>query len=910
MLYAFPNSKMLFIRGGETDVIAVENMIANFDQPEGQAEMKVYTAEISSSANRGGVKNARSAMKMIEQQLALNHVQVDTAMTLLRRCIDDQLKAIYSTLSSTGQINADVSKMTEKTKLTEQYLLWTEFYDKKVIVSLGLGDQPDSYVLLQKSLPRPTVIPTLAEALVVLALANPQYRVNIIRNFVNALPQQTNNEVRRLAYVEDAFKNEVIGATNAQFPPTGPAAPNFIDSKESSVPFSNLVRLYLGKEIDDFSTGEKSTDPLYTFEQPDVAAFQQEILSQLINNAISNMILLMNDQESQDNYYAKQMNQLDSKLEPIGLRIRSELSTISSAVSAYTAANKAVDSANKAVGDAKTAEQTATANARNYANKANSIAKYAQDMDSRKQSTAADAAAKAAAYKKSKSAATAAALKKAQDAASAANTAAEYASIAAANAKADKVSSAADMSKAVAEETAAKSLQTSDAKTLELYRVILLADIDRFLNDVKTNGSSAKAAIAERCTLTKLRVGVIGKMIFPAKYVFSTFHVPAGSIQDEADIFIEKLQNDQNQIEADFNKLAPPVPPAKADPKSTYSKLMDLQTALLSSAPDPLRSADEFKVGQANITSKITTLTDDPLSLTMSPVVDPLADFESSGIANIVLQAQGQRDSDAYIRQHSQVAKLNETLKRFIHAADQDIKGQYMRPMLERLQNDLDSIGGLSISIFTETSILASNRLVAKVDAKGSAEVALGDQVNILQQSIQLAQLLGAALPAAAKSATGTSAAGAATTVVGAAATGGATVAAGGTVAAISSVLNGLNALPADAPPTVYGISTGNVFQVTPIFDPTGQALRFRFDYVAANQVREPDNTTNPALPRIERHSVNTEVQVSNFEMKNVSTFVANDRLGLPMKFTGGIPGLLMDLPVIKYIPVIWMVFV
>jgi hypothetical protein len=46
----------------------------------------------------------------------------------------------------------------------------------------------------------------------------------------------------------------------------------------------------------------------------------------------------------------------------------------------------------------------------------------------------------------------------------------------------------------------------------------------------------------------------------------------------------------------------------------------------------------------------------------------------------------------------------------------------------------------------------------------------------------------------------------------------------------------------------------------------------------------------NPQLPRIERHTVNTEVQISNMELREISRYEANSKLGLPTKFWGGVP--------------------
>jgi hypothetical protein len=72
--------------------------------------------------------------------------------------------------------------------------------------------------------------------------------------------------------------------------------------------------------------------------------------------------------------------------------------------------------------------------------------------------------------------------------------------------------------------------------------------------------------------------------------------------------------------------------------------------------------------------------------------------------------------------------------------------------------------------------------------------------------------------------------------------------------------------------------------------------------------VREPEGTTNPRLPRIERHTINTEVQLSNLETREITRFEGNSRLGLATTYSGGIP-ILRDIPGVRHIPLIgWFV--
>src|SRR5207249_3636194 len=102
--------------------------------------------------------------------------------------------------------------------------------------------------------------------------------------------------------------------------------------------------------------------------------------------------------------------------------------------------------------------------------------------------------------------------------------------------------------------------------------------------------------------------------------------------------------------------------------------------------------------------------------------------------------------------------------------------------------------------------LLATNRGLARVDPRASAQLAVGEEQDILSGVQQLAQLYTA-------------------------------VQSGGAFAALGA----LQKQPREPQPDIYALTTGNKFQVTPIFDPSGQALRFKFDFVGSSQLREPN---------------------------------------------------------------------
>ena len=218
-------------------------------------------------------------------------------------------------------------------------------------------------------------------------------------------------------------------------------------------------------------------------------------------------------------------------------------------------------------------------------------------------------------------------------------------------------------------------------------------------------------------------------------------------------------------------------------------------------------------------------------------------------------------------------AAADQMLKDMIIAMEDDLDRLFVQPMLIDLRKDLISKAGIGVGIVQRTSVLATNRLLARVDPRASAQLPVGQTTDILQATQQLAQIYFAANS-------------------------------GGALGALGA----LKSLPQKPQSELYGLTTGNVFQVTPIFDPSGQALRFKFDFVGQSQIREPNGTVNPQLPRIERHTVNTEVQLSNLELREVSRFESNARLGIATRYAGGIP-LLKDIPYVKYVPLIgWFV--
>jgi len=217
------------------------------------------------------------------------------------------------------------------------------------------------------------------------------------------------------------------------------------------------------------------------------------------------------------------------------------------------------------------------------------------------------------------------------------------------------------------------------------------------------------------------------------------------------------------------------------------------------------------------------------------------------------------------------VAAADEMLKRMMTRLEDDLDQQYIQPMLKNLRSELIK-QGLTVGVIQRTSVLATNRLKARVDPKGMYDLSVGEQQDLLASAGQLASIY-------------------------------LTAQTGGALAAFGS----LNSLNQKQEQRIYGITTGSKFEVTPIFDPSGQALRFKFDYVSNSLIRNPQGSVDPTMPSL-RHTINTEVQLSNLEIREVSRYESNAKLGIPVRYWGGIP-ILADIPGFKPIPLIgWFV--
>lgn len=267
---------------------------------------------------------------------------------------------------------------------------------------------------------------------------------------------------------------------------------------------------------------------------------------------------------------------------------------------------------------------------------------------------------------------------------------------------------------------------------------------------------------------------------------------------------------------------------------------------------------------------------------------------------------------DKYIEQlegtRAHTANIDNYLKSLSTSLEDDFNTQFYNPAFRKIR-EASRYWDVTMGQVETTTVLANNRAFAKVDPAATFEFDLPKRNIMITEGFQAAKALmdeyGALLndptflalsklysgqPLTSKSGTG-----------------------GG----LSPVLNVLPGLPSSADemlmaqggpgrkefgsalealipdPAIYKFETGTGYEIRPVLSPDGQAVVFNFNYMYTTDVREPVRAGEKHLGRVKRHFVHTDVQLSNYELREVSTY----RVGLKAARTAkGVP-LLQDIP-------------
>lgn len=249
-------------------------------------------------------------------------------------------------------------------------------------------------------------------------------------------------------------------------------------------------------------------------------------------------------------------------------------------------------------------------------------------------------------------------------------------------------------------------------------------------------------------------------------------------------------------------------------------------------------------------------------------------------------------------------AAADDMIKRFVTVLEDDLQHYLVAPALETARAAVNGRGS-RFANYQSTSILATNRNVARYDA--SAVATLGQDPNAGADAAMAAQQL-SDIVSGMQGGDEARRAGGVAPFIGPAllynrdpkARGDKFLAQGALGLLVSSLL-----IPDEtAKGDLYSLTSGGEFKLTPIIDPSGQAFSFLFDYSLSTRILDPLGGQGVELPRVERQSFNTQIQITNLEFRRVAEFSSNTRIGVPERRSGGFP-VLKELPVFKDIPLL-----
>ncbi|MFN0054897.1 MAG: hypothetical protein ACKV0T_22225 [Planctomycetales bacterium] len=233
-------------------------------------------------------------------------------------------------------------------------------------------------------------------------------------------------------------------------------------------------------------------------------------------------------------------------------------------------------------------------------------------------------------------------------------------------------------------------------------------------------------------------------------------------------------------------------------------------------------------------------------------------------------------------------ANIDNYIKRLTTALDDDLNTQFYHPAFREVR-EAGRTYDVNLSQIETTSILTNNRAFAKVSPQATMEFDLPKRDILINEAFKSTKALYDDYGALLQDPTFLSLSKLNSGQPTSSPVGGA-----GGSSPVRDVLPGLpsqtnekvlgqpgpgnkqfgSALEALIPdPAIYKFETGTGYEIRPVVQPDGQAVVFHFNYMYTTNIREPVRADEKHLGRVKRHFIDTDVQLSNFELREVSRY-------------------------------------
>lgn len=256
-------------------------------------------------------------------------------------------------------------------------------------------------------------------------------------------------------------------------------------------------------------------------------------------------------------------------------------------------------------------------------------------------------------------------------------------------------------------------------------------------------------------------------------------------------------------------------------------------------------------------------------------------------------------------------ANIDAYIKRLMTSLDDDFNTQFYYPTFRKVR-EASQLWDVQMGQVETTNVLANNRGFAKVSPEATMEFDLPKRDILINEAMNGAKAMINDFGALAQDPTFLAMAkmgsGSPTSTQGGGAAGG--------LSTVRNVLPGLSTDTAESvlgqqgpggaklgsameslipDPAIYKFETGTGWEMRPVIQPDGQALVFHFTYLYTTNIREPVRADEKHLGRVKRHFVDTDVQLSNFELREISRYTVALKAS---RTAHGVP-LFEDVPVV-----------
>lgn len=315
--------------------------------------------------------------------------------------------------------------------------------------------------------------------------------------------------------------------------------------------------------------------------------------------------------------------------------------------------------------------------------------------------------------------------------------------------------------------------------------------------------------------------------------------------------------------------------------KDKYPKLYEAYDAALSAVQELKRQYAHYENARSLLAS-----TRSPLD--RKKLLDYLIDEKHEKYIDIL---EGTR---------SHIATVDNYLKRLAIALEDDFKVQFYEPAFVRIRRAARQ-WDVTLGQVERTSILTNNRAFAKVTPQATMEFDLPKRDIVLVEALKGAQAVtqdmgallndptflatfklmgGGPLPAKVQN------------VVPPLPSSTDEQRMGHTSDPQRPIGSSLEALIPD--PAIYKFETGTGYEIRPVIQPDGDSIVYNFLYMYTTNVREPVRADEKHLGRVKQHFIDTQVQTTSFELREVSRY----QVALKAARTGqGVP-LLQNIPI------------